>query len=136
MAKKKKDLFEIPFRRGSVAWATVKALMTLGAGKAHPYHKVKKQIKFHMVSVAREETNSWDTFKNHKPKNPKTAKDANGRIINSIRLHQKITGSHKSGQKLADKKACFDLLMKGDKPMLRLRVNIKGEIKPIDEWSF
>jgi len=136
MAKQQKDLFEIPFRRGSVSWATTKALIDLGVGKPHPYHAVKKRIKFHLKTVTREGTNAWESFEKHKHKNKKTAKDANGRILDSIRLHQKMKGSHKSGMKLAEKGACFDLLMKKEKPMVRLRVKIKGDVKPIDEWSF
>lgn len=110
-----------PYRSGGVYFASVQSLINLGVNKAHSFVDIKKEIEKIMREHKRGKVTAWDKFVTRKPRNKRTGKDVDGRLIQTFYVLQRITGNHPYGEKLRQVLTCVDILVDGKGlPMFRL----------------
>jgi len=128
--------FPNPFRPTGIYAGLTQALINLGVDKAHTFVAVKAEIEKVMSAVERGDSTAWDVFANRKPRNETTGKDLNGRIMQTATVLQRLSGAHPYGLKLAQLKACIDIL-KGDdnQPMYMLHTGFSkaDRVRPTNE---
>lgn len=110
--------FPNPYRGSGIYGACVQALILLGIDKRHPFTAVKAKVKELMQGVVKEDgdkkTNAWKEFVDREPRNKETGKDADGRLIQTFSVLQRITGFHPYGEKLRQLSACIDITRDAD----------------------
>jgi len=129
--------FPNPFRPSGIYSGITQALINLGVDKAHTFIDVKNEIERVMTVVPRGETNAWEVFANRPPKkDAANPKDLNGRIMQTANVLQRLSGAHPYGLKLAQLRACIDILKgKDDQPVYMLHTGFKqwNLVKPMNE---
>ena len=108
-----------PQKEGSLIWAVVEAMRRMGTNIPHPFRDVRNGIRSILSSrKTGAGIDGWSAFVGRSPKNPMQTKDANGRILECLRTHQRLSGSHPYGMKLQQVGACIDLLEGGEDGLL------------------
>lgn len=119
-----------PYRSSGIYGACVQALINLGINVPHSFSVVRDEVRSIMSSIQKGKslnTTAWDLFENRKPRNKDTGKDADGRLIQTFQLLQRITGFHPYGEKLRQLNSCIDILVDEDGlPMFCLHTGFAG----------
>lgn len=116
-----------PYRPSGIYGASVQALINLGVNISHSFAAVRDEVRAIMSVIPKGKTTAWDLFENRKPRNKDTGKDADGRLIQTFQLLQRITGYNPYGEKLRQLNSCIDITLDEDGlPMFSLHTGFSG----------
>jgi len=120
------DKFPNPFIRKGIYKTIIDALIELGVDEWHSFKTLKDKIKIVMSAIKSPcGKTMWDRFENKPPRNLKTAKDINGRIMENILVLQRLGGLNCYGYKLKQLKSAVDIKL--DNGIYKVRLNTKFE---------
>jgi hypothetical protein len=136
---RKTGIFPNPYSRNGVIHCIVQALINLGINRFHNFLVVKGELQVLMEGVnSARHRNLWDAFVGRRPRNKMTAMDVNGRILQNIKMYQRLHGNHPYGMKLQQVRACLDIVKGLDSsPSIRLNTMFHrvSKVKPINEFK-
>jgi len=102
--------FPNPYQTGNIYYAFIQSLINLGINQKHSLPQVKREIKAILETFApskkSERQNAWEDFEQKSPKDKMVAMDVNGKIIETGRILQRISGFHPYGEKLRQLHSC------------------------------
>jgi hypothetical protein len=112
-----KQSFKNPCRQG-IYFIIVEALHNLGENEWHFFKDFKEETKRLMslrrvkvtgVRCKKIEFTAWEKFSLRPSRSKLTGKDVNGRLIQNVKILQRLQGSHCYGKQLRDAFMCIDI---------------------------
>ena len=97
--------------RQGLHWGQVEALINLGVDEWHSHKTVREKIKEILSSIIDEKTGKsiWEKVLNRKPRNPSTAKDIDGKILDNYHVLQRLNPLSPYGYKLLQFNMAIDI---------------------------
>lgn len=136
---KEEGRFVSPYRRGGGYWGIVETLSILGENKDHPFGAFWDQFVKVMSCDELPKKNGqtpWQLF-SERPCRTASGKSVIEKVIQNIRVLQRLGGANPYGMKMAQLNACLDILGTTENSRIRLRTGIPYgvEIIPFKETS-
>jgi len=106
--------FPNPYKRAGIYKAIVQSFIDMGMNQYYSFKTIKMKIQQIMETYdsLNYKSNLWELFINKKPRNIKTCKDINGKILQNIQILQRVTSYSCYGIKLYQLGA--EILIKND----------------------
>lgn len=127
-----------PFNKWKTYWAITEALYQLGPNRSHLFGAVFVKVEELMKDPASKDSmgrTAWDRFAEKDARNLESGKDVLGRLLDSIRVLQRLGGANPYGLKLAQLGACINVYGTKDEPYIELKIGIPTghDVCPINE---
>jgi len=137
-AMKQKERWLCPFNPPKAYWGLVEALYQLGPNKRHLFGEVYAKMREIMSEDEYKDAagrTAWEKFEGKSNRSCTTGKDAFDRIMQNIRVLQRLGGANPYGLKLAQVGACINVYGTKSKPYVELRIGIRSgdDVSPVNE---
>ncbi len=137
-AMKQQNRWLCPFNPPKAYWGLVEALYQLGPNKRHLFGAVYAKMQEIMSKDEYRDAagrTAWEKFEGKSNRSPSTGKDAFDRIMQNIRVLQRLGGANPYGLKLAQVGACINVYGTKSKPYVELQIGIRSgeDVAPVNE---
>lgn len=127
-----------PFNPPKAYWGVVEALYQLGPNKRHLFGEVYAKMREVMSQDQYKDAagrTPWEKFDGKLNRSSTTGKDSFDRIMQNMRVLQRLGGENPYGLKLAQVGACINLYGTKSKPFVELRIGIPSgdDVSPVND---